>query len=499
MARFGGLAARGAGLLGATALIGTSLAVASPVSAATVTRAASCAGYDFHRLELGTFPQYTPSVSEVWSAGPDATHVVVCNPDLPQGALVTKVQFTVADRSTTAQVDGCGLYRTDLRPSANPAAQELAAAPPTGVSAAPGVVRLVDTTIGKATIDHTRYAYWLQCRPGGNGLIDGLPQTGLRGASVSYRISTTLPATRAVSCAGYTFVERSFDTDRMNDADRSEIQTWGGAERVFSCTLALPQGAVMRKIQVTLADRTGTGAAKGCGVFRSDLRSTASGAPETMAGPLSTGVADILGAVRLSDATIQRATIDNTRYAYWIACRLDATGTTDGGDPQVGLRGASVRFTGGKAAGAVSCGAATFHPVDGGVDKQFDPAVSEAAAKGGDGFLICKPVLPHGMTMTKVQFTIADRGSGEVRYCGLYQVDLRTSSTGAASEVALLAATGLGASPGVVRLTDPTIDRSVVNNERFGYWLQCQTSTGDAMGSRLLAALRGASVSFRQD
>jgi hypothetical protein len=64
--------------------------------------------------------------------------------------------------------------------------QELAALAPTGIAQAPGFARLTDTTIQNATIDNSKFSYWLQCN-----LEQAGQSLGLYGANVIYTISTT--------------------------------------------------------------------------------------------------------------------------------------------------------------------------------------------------------------------------------------------------------------------------------------------------------------------
>ena len=130
---------------------------------------------------------YDP-LSEVYAPFGAGMRFFVCDPSLPHGTVVTRVRFTVADRSTAHSVRFCGLYRTDLRTSANGGAQELVSFTDTPLTGTPGVVRLTAATIQRATVDNTRYAYWLQCLLESPNLVAAGPQTGLRGANVVYRI-----------------------------------------------------------------------------------------------------------------------------------------------------------------------------------------------------------------------------------------------------------------------------------------------------------------------
>ncbi len=120
----------------------------------------------------------------------------MCDPGLPNRALVTKVQFTVSDTSVNWDIRNCGLFRTGLTPSTAGTVQELALVSPTGLAATPGTVRKTDSSIKHAIVDNTSWAYELQCQ------IDYLfnpdlpppsssKTSGIFGADVIYSISST--------------------------------------------------------------------------------------------------------------------------------------------------------------------------------------------------------------------------------------------------------------------------------------------------------------------
>ncbi len=95
---------------------------------------------------------------------------------------MTKVGFTLRDASIDYQVHGCGLVRSGLTIATATSFQQLATVPDT--NGAPGIVRLADTSIQFATIDNTRFGYWLECAIAGDN-----PSVGIYGADVIYTIS----------------------------------------------------------------------------------------------------------------------------------------------------------------------------------------------------------------------------------------------------------------------------------------------------------------------
>jgi hypothetical protein len=147
----------------------------------------------FHVIDGDTVPAYQGTL--VFRKDEVGSGFFICDAGLPDRAVVTKVQFTVLDSYSgndpgEGQVRYCGLLRQDLRASTAGQYQELAAVPATGPAATPGKVRLSDTIIN-ATVDTSRFAYWLQCQLTNDGdpLGDAV-YLGLYGATVTYRISS---------------------------------------------------------------------------------------------------------------------------------------------------------------------------------------------------------------------------------------------------------------------------------------------------------------------
>ena len=172
--------------LGATLLGPVAARVAPAPAVTTYTRSASCAGYDFRPLDSATIGSRDGTIV-YWVSGGDG--FFVCDPNLPNGAVVTKVQFTLDDTSGDAEVRQCGLDRVDLRKPTGGAVQVLASVAGTGVAALPGTARPTTTTIHHPTVDNTNYAYWLQCGFSAVGYVGGYAVLGIYGATVIYKIS----------------------------------------------------------------------------------------------------------------------------------------------------------------------------------------------------------------------------------------------------------------------------------------------------------------------
>ncbi len=156
------------------------------VSAATQTRATSCAGLDFHPLDNYTYYANVGPLLIKSANSTGASNFFVCDPGLPHNAVVTKVQFTLRDDWTFAEVRNCALVRNGLTAATAEPLQVMGSVPTTGADAQPGTVRRTDTSIDFATVDNTKWGYWLQCEIDG----DARDEVGIYGADVVYTITS---------------------------------------------------------------------------------------------------------------------------------------------------------------------------------------------------------------------------------------------------------------------------------------------------------------------
>jgi hypothetical protein len=168
------------------------------VPATTYTRAVSCQGLNFHPIDSTTGYAYDNSNNsqllyraygyQTFTGGSDhGSGFFECDPGLPNKAVVTRLRFTLLDNDTFAEVRYCGLFRSGLTP-ADTTYDVLASFATTGMAHASATpVRLTKTVIAHATVDNTRWAYWLSCQI-------NVPETnsnmaGIYGADVTYTIS----------------------------------------------------------------------------------------------------------------------------------------------------------------------------------------------------------------------------------------------------------------------------------------------------------------------
>jgi hypothetical protein len=189
--------ARLVGVLVGALAIASVLLIRTPVNGRAVTpnalqvRATSCSAYDFHPVDNDTWYDYSGMLLyHKVTNDPASQHgsgFFICNPNLPQAAIVSRVQFTVYDNFSGDLVQNCLLGRTPLAQGGS-GYRTLAKVPSTGpaVDRTPGRVRLTDTTINFATIDNIRFAYWLQCQVTAEPNTDQF--TGIFGANVIYSI-----------------------------------------------------------------------------------------------------------------------------------------------------------------------------------------------------------------------------------------------------------------------------------------------------------------------
>jgi hypothetical protein len=174
-------------LVGATLVAPVAAQVNDPGSQPAViyTRTASCAGLSFYPADNST--DYFNSGPLRYRQAQFGPGIFRCDPGLPNGAVVTKVQFTLFDSIATCcyGVYNCALIRSALTvaAAADRRFDKLAVVPQT--IGAPGTVRLTDSSINYATVDNSKYGYWLECALDFFGTGDGI---GLLGADVVYTI-----------------------------------------------------------------------------------------------------------------------------------------------------------------------------------------------------------------------------------------------------------------------------------------------------------------------
>lgn len=192
MSRFGSRASAALFLFGL--LVGGALSgPAASIGETIYTRSVSCAGANFYpadsRAEYETLGSLrSRRVTDPYSlshGGP----IFQCDPKLPNGAVVTKVQFTV--RQVEAGIEDCALRRSSLVAASAATVQDLARVTTPYSDGVATVFRVTDTSITNATVDNAKYGYWLECELRlltQFGIGQGI---GIYGADVIYTISAT--------------------------------------------------------------------------------------------------------------------------------------------------------------------------------------------------------------------------------------------------------------------------------------------------------------------
>jgi hypothetical protein len=105
--------------------------------------------------------------------------VFFCSADIPDGATVTEVSFSVKDSHQSYDVE-CSMWRTNMKTQVGGTASMAEQVMTHGT---PGDVRISDTTINFPVIDNARFSYLLGCWVGADSSI------GLYGAVVTYTVS----------------------------------------------------------------------------------------------------------------------------------------------------------------------------------------------------------------------------------------------------------------------------------------------------------------------
>jgi hypothetical protein len=159
--------------------------------AATVsTRSVSCGANDFFPGSATSYYTLSPNDGVVFRGADINPTEFVCDPHLPNGAKVTRVDFTIRDASTSGSVTKCGLYRASLAAATAGVTQAMANVADTSNPGAPGTVRRSTTAIANASVQNADYSYLMRCQVDLAPLpISGLPQIGIFGADVVYQIT----------------------------------------------------------------------------------------------------------------------------------------------------------------------------------------------------------------------------------------------------------------------------------------------------------------------
>jgi hypothetical protein len=170
----------------AGAVIGAILTVAllgvapAAIATTTYTRSASCAGLDFYPTDSATSYNNDGTVRGRTSSAGSGTFR--CDPGVPTGAIVKKVQFTLRWGGPPGSVWQCMFRRSGLTVASGGLPSDIGLVPnPGGGGSAP--IRVTTTAITNGTIDNANYGYWLECS------IPDYYGSGIYGADVIYTIT----------------------------------------------------------------------------------------------------------------------------------------------------------------------------------------------------------------------------------------------------------------------------------------------------------------------
>jgi len=157
-------------------LLGPAFQPAPTSAVTTYARSWSCQGADFLPVESGILYGTDSTSSLRWGSGE-----FQCDADIPNKATVTKVRFTVLNNGGMhGKIYYCYLGRTHLEPASVGSIDYLATV---GSPTSAGAQRLVNNSPLLATIDRSKYAYFLRCS------ISGTSDEGIYGADVTYTIT----------------------------------------------------------------------------------------------------------------------------------------------------------------------------------------------------------------------------------------------------------------------------------------------------------------------
>lgn len=154
-----------AALVGVMLLTQATVSITSPTTAATMqSRTSSCAGYAFQPLDSDTYAGFTPEGVRYGATTGGGSGIFICDPKLPNRAVVTSIRFVLWDDTSSGEITDCGLYRTGTTDSSGPRVVRMGLAPATGLNARRGRIAVSDSTISSATVNTSSWAYWFQCQ-----------------------------------------------------------------------------------------------------------------------------------------------------------------------------------------------------------------------------------------------------------------------------------------------------------------------------------------------
>jgi len=108
-----------------------------------------------------------------------------CNLDIPTGATVNVVRWSVNDTNNAAAVS-CAVWRTNMVTNVGTEVR-MATANSGAATLTPGQIQISDSSVAYPTIDRKNYSYFAQCSLGGT-----TTSTGLYGVTVGYDYNPTL-------------------------------------------------------------------------------------------------------------------------------------------------------------------------------------------------------------------------------------------------------------------------------------------------------------------
>jgi hypothetical protein len=143
--------------------------------------------------------------------------------------------------------------------------------------------------------------------------------------------------TRAVSCQGLNWLPTEDGTRYRSDGTlRWSNGSTDGNPGYYVCNVDLPHKAVVTRVRFTLLDEISDADLRNCGLVRAGLTTATAEYAQLMA---AVGATEQVGIQRLTDTTINYATVDNTNYAYYLQCQFFSFG-----NEHVGIYGADITY-----------------------------------------------------------------------------------------------------------------------------------------------------------
>jgi hypothetical protein len=370
---------------------------------------------------------------------------------LPYGAIITRIDFTLYDDSTTKSA------------TARLKCYKLGESPITLASyTSPGSSGWYQSYVSTEMIfDNYNYVYWVELELPVISSVDTVGDRVWGGDINIHYTQRELPIDSILSIAGSTFSH--FQDGYIYNAQDAGLISLGGT---FLAHVQLPQGAEVTKLSLLYRDNESDHTITAT-LRRSDTL--------TYSNMATVSSQDSETETRRSTTSISNATIDNATYTYWILLEFPTIGSSD----NVFVYGVAIDYDppASSSLSVVSLSTAAFTGFFDGFDYQnYGRWLFNLA---GNNVYLAPVYLPNGSVVSSVQFGFYDGSTTENGEAYLVATRLGTNYA--------MASTTTSGNPGhiVKTVSGNDIDYEKIDNDVYAYFVYyvLPPSDGEPLGS----------------